>query len=442
MTTNSARSGAVARAEDIPRDTTGTSSALIENVTKLGLLALQLALLALVIRQFQLVNSAFLRVALLAFGGFFIHHLLPQRHRMPFFLLLSVASIVLIFGPVSGAWLVAISCMLVGACYLPVPFAARVSVVVGIACLLAIFRVGWFSVPWTASIWPVLGSMFMFRLVIYLYDTREDSHREPLVRSLSYFLMIPNVCFPMFPVVDYTRFRRNYFDDDAFKIYQTGVRWMIRGVLHLIAYRVVYYYATIDPSEVTNSVDLVRYLIATFLLYLQVSGQFHLIIGMLHLFGFNLPETNHLYLLASSFNDFWRRINIYWKDFMVKVFYYPVYFKLRKIGEKRALVLSTFLVFIATWILHSYQWFWLRGTFPIIWQDGVYWMVLAALVAANSLYEMRSGKKKSRAASGSVIVRQLLLGIRILITMSIMLILWSLWMTESLGSWLALWAVL
>ena len=61
------------------------------------------------------------------------------------------------------------------------------------------------------------------------------------------------------------------------------------------------------------------------------------------MFGFNLPETHHLYLLASSFTDFWRRINIYWKDFIMKLFFYPSFFKLRKLGSTWALVLATLL---------------------------------------------------------------------------------------------------
>ena len=67
---------------------------------------------------------------------------------------------------------------------------------------------------------------------------------------------------------------------------------------------------------------------------------------MLHLFGFNLPETHHRYFLASSFTDFWRRINIYWKDFMMKVFYYPAYFRLRRFGDTVALVLATVFMFL------------------------------------------------------------------------------------------------
>ena len=92
---------------------------------------------------------------------------------------------------------------------------------------------------------------------------------------------------------------------------------------------------------------------ATYLLYLHVSGQFHLIVGLLHMFGFNLPETHHRYLLASSFTDFWRRINIYWKDFIMKLFFYPAFFALRGIGTLRAIALATLLAFFATWALHA-----------------------------------------------------------------------------------------
>ena len=37
------------------------------------------------------------------------------------------------------------------------------------------------------------------------------------------------------------------------------------------------------------------------------------------MYGYGLAETHHLYLFSSSFTDFWRRINIYWKDFIQKL---------------------------------------------------------------------------------------------------------------------------
>src|SRR6185295_530633 len=128
-----------------------------------------------------------------------------------------------------------------------------------------------------------------------------------------------------------------------------GVEWIFRGVFQLILYRFVYNYLTLSPSEVANAGDFIRFVLSNFGLYLRVSGLFHLTVGMLHLFGFHLPETHHRYFLASSFTDFWRRINIYWKDFMMKVFYYPAYFALRKRGERLALTLSTLAVFVVTW---------------------------------------------------------------------------------------------
>src|SRR5438874_13519972 len=73
------------------------------------------------------------------------------------------------------------------------------------------------------------------------------------------------------------------------------------------------------------------------------------------MFGFDLPETHHLYYLATSFTDVWRRINIYWKDFVMKLFFYPMHFKLRKMGTVWALSVATLVTFLATWLLHSWN---------------------------------------------------------------------------------------
>jgi D-alanyl-lipoteichoic acid acyltransferase DltB (MBOAT superfamily) len=251
--------------------------------------------------------------------------------------------------------------------------------------------------------------------------------------------MLPNVCFPLFPVVDYKTFRRNYYNDDSYRIYQTGVRWMVRGTVHLILYRLVYYHLVLSPAEVMDLRDLGQYMLANFFLYLRVSGQFHLIVGMLHLFGFHLPETHHRYYLASSFTDFWRRINIYWKDFMMKVFYYPAFFKLRGLGNNNALVLSTLFVFLVTWFLHSYQWFWLRGSFLAARQDIFFWGVLALLVVANSLHEARHGRKRSltkSARSSSISITRALTTAG---TFVIICLLWSIWTSNSFWEWRTLW---
>lgn len=406
-------------------------------------IAFQLGLLVLVIRQYELENKAFTRYIMpLTFGGFVIHHFLPLRYRLPFFLLLSVMAIIMVLGIANGTWLIALGLVLIGICHLPTSFLVRVLVLVGAGALLVVLRArpDWLTLPWSIAIWPILGSMFMFRLIFYMYRLRHQKEPTNVWRTLSYFFLLPNVVFPLFPVVDFNSFRRNYYDKDRYQIYQKGIDWIFRGAVHLILYRFVSYYLIIAPEEVVNVSDLVRYVIANFALYLRVSGQFHIIVGILHLFGFNLPETHHLYYLSSSFTDFWRRINIYWKDFMLHVFYYPAHFRLRKWGTTSSLVFATILVFILTWFLHAYQWFWLRGTFLLVKNDVLFWVILAIFVIVNSLYEMKYGRKRSlgkRSLSWRDITA---LAFRTMAVFTIIAILWSFWSSDSLGEWLILWS--
>ena len=406
------------------------------------LILIQLGLLTLLLRQFQIESAAFIRLALLAFCGFAVHALLPMRYRLPFFLALSLAGIVLALDIVNSAWIVGIGLVLIGICHLPVSFRIRGLLLLIAGALLVTLRAKWVDAPVLDAIWPILGSMFMFRLIVYFYDLRHDKAPVSPVRTLAYFFMLPNACFPLFPVVDYKAFRRNYFDDDAYRTYQVGVDWMLRGVVHLILYRYVYYHMTLAPSEVTGPAQLLQYLVANFLLYLRVSGLFHLIVGMLYLFGFRLPETHNRYLLASSFTDFWRRINIYWKEFMQRIFYYPMVFRFRKLGTTKAMVLATLLVFALTWLLHAYQWFWLRGTALLVWQDVLFWVILGLVVVANSLYEIKYGRQRSLGKSGQTWRSLGMVTLKTFATFWFICVLWSFWTTDSLSNWLSLWSAL
>ena len=432
MTTSTAAESATSRPQPVvPRGGIGTA-ALIAILVQLGLVGL-------VLRQFQIESAAFRRLALLVFGGFALHALLPLRYRLPFFLALSLAGIGLALGVENAVWLVAIGVGLVGICHLPIAYFLRVGLLIGVGVVLAAQRASWLGAPWSEAIWPILGSMFMFRLIVYMYDLRHETERASPWRSLSYFFMLPNACFPLFPVIDYKAFRRNYFDQDAFETYQIGVDWIARGLLHLLLYRLIYYHFTLAPSEVHNVGDLLQYLVSNFLLYLRVSGLFHLVVGMLYLFGFRLPETHHLYLLASSFTDFWRRINIYWKDFMLKIFYYPAFFQLRRLGATWALILATLFVFTMTWFLHAYQWFWLRGTGLLAPQDVLFWTILGVLVVINALYESRRGRERTLGKRSSSWRSRVALSAKTLGTFSAICVLWSFWTAQSVSEWISLW---
>ena len=396
---------------------------------------LDLGLLLLIIYQFQLVSRSFFHVTLLASVGFAINARLPLRFRLHFFATLSVASLAVAFGFVNGAWLLVLGGGLLAICHLPITFPSKVVALLLAGLVLAALRAGVLAVPWSPSIWPILGSMFMFRLALYMHALRHEKVQPTLARGLGYFFMLPNVCFPLFPVVDYATFTRTHYEGDAAATYRTGISWMLRGLVHLILYRLVYLHLVVDPSDIADLGTLAQHILSTFLLYLRVSGEFHLVVGMLYLYGFRLPETHRLYYLASSFTDFWRRINIYWKDFMMKLVYYPSFFQMRRYGATRALVFSTIIVFLATWLLHSYQWFWLRGDFPVTVEDGLFWVILGGLVVVNAVREARRGRDRLRGRSrwsGA-------LAVRTVATFLVLCVLWSLWSAESASQWLWLW---
>jgi len=428
----------MANASDVAENSARTAVPRVRNLAGIALVSIQLALVLLVIHQFQLESRTFFRVMLIGAAGFVVHSLLPLQHRLPFFTLLSLATIVVALGPVDGLSLIALGLVLIGISHLPVRMAIRVLMLLGAVGLFALWRMELLPQPWSLAIWPILASMFMFRLAIYLYTLKHDSKRPTLAQTLSYFFMLPNVCFPLYPVVDYATFVRTYYDRDPNQIYEIGMKWIVRGLIHLILYRLVYLHLALDPTELLTLGDLVQFLLATFLLYLRISGQFHLITGVLHLYGFRLPETHHLYYLASSFSDFWRRINIYWKDFMMKLVYYPSFFRLRRLGATVALVGATLIVFSCTWLLHSYQWFWLRGGFPLTAPDALFWGILGVLVVVGSLREMKRPRKR---VLGQAPAWSASLAFRTLGTFTVICLLWSLWSADSFMAWLTIWMV-
>src|SRR5271165_6021489 len=164
------------------------------------------------------------------------------------------------------------------------------------AVLIAILSVciygratGRFHVP--GDLWPVLGAMFMFRMIIYLYDLRHTPGPANLTDYLSYFFLLPNYYFLLFPVVDYQTFRNSYFKRDINMVAQQGIWWILRGTTHLLFYRLVYQLSdTFSPPGIPVRLAVVVKIVSCYLLYLRVSGQFHIIAGMLCLFGYDMPQ--------------------------------------------------------------------------------------------------------------------------------------------------------
>jgi len=389
----------------------------------------QLTLLLAVFSLYRTEEGGFFRMAAISFAAFGVHYWLPFRFKELWWIAVSMAGAALLVGPAVAGLVIACGILIYLIAAAPLSYRARLGIMIGFAVALAFGRARLVAgIPW--QFWPTLGALFMFRLMVYFYDLRFAKARPSFREFCVYFFPLPNFYFLLFPVVDFQTLRRSYYQRDIHTVAQQGIEWMVRGAVQLSLYRLIYHLKPpFTAAEITSLPGLLLGMVTVYLLYLRVSGQFHLIVGLLHLFGYDLPETHRKYLLSSSLTDFWRRINIYWKDFMVKMVYFPVFFRLRKRGEIRAQVIATAAVFIATWALHSYQWFWLRGDVLFTWPDSLFWGILGALVIVNLLIEQRRPRGKvahvSRVANAVSIAG----------TFLFIIVLCSLWNTPTVAEW-------
>ncbi|HEX4137633.1 MAG TPA: hypothetical protein VHY84_23690 [Bryobacteraceae bacterium] len=400
---------------------------------RFAMLAGALALLLVAFKVYGLEQPAFFSLSCIVFGGFAASYWLPFRYKETFLILLSLAGAYVLLSPVVASLLIAVALALFAVVRSTLSFRWKVLVLLGIlACF--IYGRATARLPIPEEFWPVFGAVFMFRTIIYVYDVKYMKGPARIKDFLSYFFLLPNYYFLFFPVIDFQTFQKSYFKRDIHVVAQQGVWWIFRGTTQLLLYRVIYQtQGYFSPPKVPVPVAVAVKIVFTFLLYMRISGQFHIIAGMLCLFGYDMPETNRRYLLATSLNDFWRRANIYWKDFMVKIFYFPAYFKMRRNGELSAQILATMLVFAVTWFLHAYQYFWLQGRFRITYNDSLFWLILGSLVVAD-VWIAAGYRKNHRAPSAKSGLRTAL---QMAATFAVLSVLWSMWSANSLEEWIA-----
>src|SRR5690606_37751688 len=96
-----------------------------------------------------------------------LHARVPARWQGVFLAALTALALIIVLGAVSALAVLGIGSLLIGICYLPIGWWLRVGLVVAVAAGLVLLRR-----DSSDLFWPVVGSMFMFRLIVFLYDTR------------------------------------------------------------------------------------------------------------------------------------------------------------------------------------------------------------------------------------------------------------------------------
>ena len=367
--------------------------------------------------------------------GFLIYAFLPIRFRLPFLFLLNVVLMTLLFGPLQAMAITGLSLLFIGIGELPIQWSIKAMFAGLFTIGLVLLRVDAFGWTGTVNIAKIVGVLVMFRGILYYYEMRHEKQGVEVWKRINYFFLLPNLIFFIFPIVDYKTFTRNYYDRSGVENYRKGLQFIFTGLVHFMVYRILYYYFVPSLSELNNIYSLLQYMLVSYALIVRLSGLFHFSAGVICLFGFNLPETFSNYFLAESFSDLWRRINIYWKDFVMKVFYFPIYFAFKK-RNNYTVFITVLIVFFFNWFLHAYQWFWIKGQFLLKANDILFWALLGFFVAINSVYQKNT--KRAKKGSDFKISDALLSTTRIYGMYFIMSFLWVFWTSPNINAWIEL----
>ncbi len=274
----------------------------------------------------------------------------------------------------------------------------------------------------------------MIRYVYFLYEVNYFKSNISFVDRLNYFFMLPNFCFPLFPPVNPKTYFESYYSINANEQLKNSLTWIMRGIVHTLLYRIIYLHFSPSAYEVNSFSSLLLFILAGYSFMLRMSGIFYIALGFVQLFGYKLPIIFDHYFFTTGFSDFWRRINIYWGSFIARVFYYPIISMFKKKNIPIVILATTFLMFLLSWVLHNWQWFWIKGNFHFIWNDLVFWTFLGFVISIHQFFRIR--KKSNPLADGSSYKSAIIHGTKIYSMLLLMSLLWCMWTTDSISEFI------
>lgn len=355
-------------------------------------------------------RQAFLPLASVVAVAFAVHYWTPYRFKEACWFLITIVGgtyLTARVGPASTAFLV-IALVLAAGAFIhlvvasPLPYFARLALVVGF--FLGIMVIGGGPHPlWHApqGFYFVFASLFALRIVPYLHDAKYLKERAGPRDFFRYFFMLPGFKLAT-PIADFQKVKQSVYARPTQEIAQQGIYWIARGTIQFavflwLEHGLIY---VNGPSERLSARGVVVHLVCAYGQYLRTSSRLHMYLGVMHLFGYDLPECYRWFGMAHSPLDFWRRANIYWKDAMTKIVYFPVYFALRKKNDTAAKLVALVPVFLVSMALHLWQDAWFQDLKTPTWAllkerrlDEAFWMIFMVLCLGNLALEIRAEKK-------------------------------------------------
>ena len=286
----------------------------LKRISPFLFLTFQLLMVNYIIKQLEIELEVGLHIIFpVILTGFVFNYWIPMRFRIPCFIICTLIAAWFFIGfKVLALVFVLLIYLLVS--HLNISFNLRLFFLFIITAILICVRLQYIAVPNSIDMLTILGAMILFRMILYLYEIKHTKKPTSIWFSLSYFLMIPNVVLLYFPVVDYKKFTRFYYNVDEVEIYQKGIARILRGILLLIIYRSINFYFAVPSEDVADVYSLIQFVLVSYSIMLRLGGILWIALGVLQLFGFNLPKIiggkrfDYIKLKSSSFNVYNRNV--------------------------------------------------------------------------------------------------------------------------------------
>ena len=137
----------------------------------------------------------------------------------------------------------------------------------------------------------------------------------------------------------------------------------------------------------------------------KFAGIFHFLVGIWRLLGYDMPNDINKPFLSTNLVSLWARLMYHFREFLVRLFYYPVFLKLNGYSKSFRVVIATMVAagganFI--WGIIPQKLMYSEITLSLFlnqWKTLPYFMLLGAGISVTELYFLRYGRSKRKAWS-------------------------------------------
>lgn len=366
---------------------------------------------------------------------FVIHHFMMPSHKAMVFPVLFLILSFMVFNPITASVLF-LSLGLFGFVlfsgakyYLKLSF----SVVFFMTMLLLLTdSINLYPVNFMA---PFILSIIMFRGIILLYEFKHKNKISNHLFSFAYLYSFPQLFFPIMPIVDYKTFLIGSESKNPEVLWTKAFEQFVTGLFLFSLYKIADGYLELDLTKLTGATDLFIAVLSKLIILLKICALYIFSLGFISMFGIELPSAFGFFPLASSFRNYWKDVNRYWRDFLLKLIYYPLYFKLRKTSIPAKTFLVVMVTFLFSCFFHFYQLYFSSGNLFLKLNDIMYWMLLGVLVYWSNVRLEKSGESENDDEKIMGLVRK---SLNVLLVQTVMSFLFFLWNCNSLNEFVFL----